>query len=232
VIEELLVAAAIGASLGNSWACALLSLACSVDSRKAGIAFIGGRYLGLILLGGAIAALGLAENLNPVYFLVTFGILTVALGVFVLARIVTRHYLLRHGRSLFRLLHRGRHHPGGDVTMPDGGEIALRPDSSAKAAYVFGLGVLRGATPCVKIMVLAPLLISVDFGLALGMVLVFATASAIYPVIGFLSGNVLRRSKRHELYLRVGASVLMIALGIYFVANAFLVNHSASGAGP
>ena len=225
MIEELLAAAAVGASLGNAWICALVSLGCSIDSRKAGIAFVAGRFLGLMLLGAAIAAFGLVESLNPVYFLATFGVLTMTLGVFVLLQVLTRHYWRTHGHSLFRFLRTGRHSRNADPTMADGGDVSLGTDSNAKAAYVFGLGVARGATPCVKIMVLAPLLISVDFGLAIGMVVVFAVASTIYPVIGFLSGNLLRRSKRHELYVRLGAALLMIVLGVYFIVNAFVGTH-------
>jgi cadmium resistance protein CadD (predicted permease) len=227
MIEELIVAAAVGVSLGNSWICALLSLSCSIDSRKGGVAFIAGRFLGLVLLGGAIAGLGLVQDLDPVYFLVTFGVLTVALGVFVLIRVLTRHSMVMHGHPLLRLLHRGRYQGRCErAVMADGGQIDFEADSKAKTAYVFLLGVVRGATPCVKIMVLAPLLISVDFGLAIGMVLIFAVASTIYPVIGFLSGNILRQSRKYALYMRVGAALLMIALGLYFVVNAFVSTHT------
>ncbi len=226
MIEELLAAAAVGASLGNAWVCALLSLSCSIDSKRAGIAFVAGRFLGITLLGAAIAGLGLVGDLNPTYFLVIFGILTVALGVFVLLRVVTRHHWHKHGHPLFRFLHKRRHHgEHAREVMADGGEVDLEAESKMKVAYVFGLGVVRGATPCVKIVVLAPLLISVDFGLAMGMIFVFAAASTIYPVIGFLSGNILRQSKRYVVYMRVSAAILMIVLGVYFVVNAFLSTH-------
>lgn len=225
MIEELLAAAAVGGSLGNAWVCALLALGCSIDSRKGGIAFIAGRFLGIFLLGTAIAGLGLVQDLNPVYFLVAFGALTMALGVFVLLRVLTRHHIVKHGHPLIRLLHRGHHGRRNRAVMADGGQIDFEADTKLKIAYIFMLGIARGATPCVKIMVMAPLLISVDFGLALGMILVFAAASTVYPVIGFLSGNILRQSKRHALYLRVGAAVLMIVLGVYFIINAFVGVH-------
>ena len=227
MIEELLAAAAVGASLGNAWVCALLALGTSIDSRRGGIAFIAGRFLGLMVLGAAIAGLGLVQDLNPVYFLVTFGVLTIALGVFVLLRILTRHSKVKHGRPLTRLLHGGRRRGEGHrAVMADGGEIDFEADSRSKTAYIFFLGIVRGATPCVKMMVLAPLLISVDFGLALGMVLVFAVASTIYPVIGFLSGNIIRQSKRHAFYVRVGSALMMIVLGVYFVVNALVNSHT------
>jgi len=226
MIEELLAAAAVGGSLGNAWICALLSLGCSIDSKKGGAEFIAGRFLGLVLLGGAIAGLGLAQDLNPIYFLVTFGVLTVVLGAFVLIRVLTRHHMAKHGHPLLRLFHRGMHHGKGQrAVMADGGEIDFEGSSKSKIAYIFLLGVVRGATPCVKIMVLAPLLISVDFGLAIGMVLVFAAASTVYPIIGFLSGNIIRQSKRYALYVRVGAALMMIVLGAYFIVNAVVGTH-------
>ncbi len=227
MMEELLAAAAVGASLGNAWVCALLALGTSIDSRRGGVAFIAGRFLGLMTLGGAIAGLGLVQDLNPVYFLVTFGALTIVLGVFVLLRVLTRHSMVKHGHPLIRLLHRGRHHGKGHGTvMADGGEIDFEADSRSKTAYILLLGVVRGATPCVKMMVLAPLLVSVDFGLAIGMVLVFAVASTIYPVIGFLSGNIIRQSKRHALYVRIGSALMMIVLGAYFMVSALVSSHT------
>lgn len=226
MIEELLAAAAVGGSPGNAWACALLSLGCSIDSRRGGAAFIAGRFLGLLLLGSAIAGLGLAGGLDPTYFLAAFGVLTIALGGFVLLRVLTRHHRQTHGHPLIRLLHRGgRHRQEHGIALADGGDIDFEADSTSKVAYVFLLGAIRGATPCAKMMVLAPLLVSVDFSLAIGMVLVFAAASTVYPIIGFLSGGILRQTRRYALYLRVGAALLLIALGIYFVANAFATVH-------
>ena len=223
MIEELIAAAAVGSALGNAWVCALVSLSCSIDSKKGGIAFIGGRFLGLFILGAAIAGLGLVEDIDPTYFVLVFGIMTTAMGTFVLLRVLTRRHWLKHGAPMWRFLHRRMHH--GQRAMADGGEIKFETDSPMKISYVFILGVVRGATPCVKTMVLAPLLLSVDFPMAIAMVMVFAVASTIYPVIGFLSGNIIRQSKRHAHYMKIGAALLMIVLGVYFILNAFTAVH-------
>ena len=221
MIEELIVSAVVGASLGNAWACALVSLSCSMESKKAGLAFISGRFIGLMLLGAAVAGLGLVELLRPTYLLVAFGVLTLALGAFVLVKTLNKRSMHMHGRPLIRLLHGRRHRAQCERSlMADGGEVRSTLESKPTAVYVFLLGVMRGATPCVKIMVLAPILISVDFGLAMLMVVVFALASTMYPVIGFLSGNILRQSKRYAFHVRVGAALIMVILGIYFVVNA------------
>ncbi len=225
MIEEILVAAAIGLSLGNAWVCAMISVGVSVESRKGGIAFIAGRFIGLLLLGGAIAGFGVVGSLNPTFFLVVFGVLTIAMGTAILLQVLNRRTWMKHGRPLLRFLHGHQHHRHAKGAMPDGGEPLARPESKSKVSYVFLLGIIRGATPCAKMAVLAPLLISVDFGLAMGMVLVFAVASTVYPVMGFLSGNILRQSRRFNFYVKVGSALMMIAIGAYIVVNAFVSTH-------
>ncbi len=217
MIEAIIAAAAIGASLGNAWLCALVALGCSLDSKKSGLSFIAGRFIGLFVLGIAISALGFIDSLKAIYFLLIFGALTLAMGVFVLAQVLNRHYWHRHGYSPLMTLH--RHRRSNDMAT-DGGEMNKDFDSTPKSIYVFTLGIIRGATPCAKMLVLAPLLISVDFGFALALVLVFALTSTIYPIIGFLSGNIIRQSRRHIIYIRVSAALLMIVLGLYFIINA------------
>jgi cytochrome c biogenesis protein CcdA len=221
MIEEIVVAMAIGGGLGNSWVCALLSLGCSIEGKKSGIAFVGGRFLGLMILGAAIAGLGLISNLKPTYFLIVFGAFSIVLGGYAL------HQTLRkpsHDHEQRRpLLLRGRTHKAEckREVMANGGEACEELDSNPKTASFFALGVFRGATPCLKVAILAPLLISVDFGLAMVMVLAYAAVSTVYPVIGLLSGNLLRHTRKYAIHVRVAAALLIIALGIFFIINAF-----------
>lgn len=221
MIEEIIIAMAIGGGLGNSWVCALLSLGCSIEGKKSGIAFVGGRFLGLMILGAAIAGLGLISNLKPTYFLIVFGAFSIALGGYAL------HQTLRKPSQDHRtwrpLLLRGRRHKAEckREVMANGGEPCEELDSNPKTASFFALGVFRGATPCLKVAILAPLLISVDFGLAMIMVLAYAAVSTVYPVIGLLSGNLLRHTRKYAIHVRVAAAVLIIALGIFFIINAF-----------
>ncbi|MFQ6106164.1 MAG: hypothetical protein ACE5QF_01045 [Thermoplasmata archaeon] len=221
MIEEIVVAMLIGGGLGNSWICALLSLGCSIEGKRSGIAFVTGRFLGLILLGAAIAGLGLISNLKPTYFLMAFGVLSIVLGGYVLYRLPRKGPLFpRHGKSPLcsaRTQGKGRHE-----VMANGGESCEEIESKPKAASFFVLGAFRGATPCLKVAVLATLLISVDFGLAMMMVLAYAAVSTIYPIIGLLSGNLLRQTRKYALYFRVAAALLIITLGIFFLVNAFV----------
>jgi hypothetical protein len=221
MIEEIVVAMAIGGGLGNSWICALLSLGCTIEGKRSGIAFVGGRFLGLMILGAAIAGLGLISNLKPTYFLIVFGPFSIVLGAYAL------HQTLRkssHDHKQRRpLFFRGRAQQAEckREVMANGGEPCEELDSPPKTASFFALGVFRGATPCLKVAILAPLLISVDFGLAMIMVLAYAAVSTVYPVIGLLSGNLLRQTRKYAVHMRVAAAVLIIALGIFFIINAF-----------
>jgi len=219
VIGEVVAAMAIGGGLGNSWICALLSLGCSIEGKKSGIAFVGGRFLGLVILGAIIAGLGIIAGLKPTYFLIVFGVLSVILGAFVLYQTLRSGSHRRHGHpKIFRGL--GKRENDGEV-MANGGETCGDLDSKPKTASFFVLGVFRGATPCLKVMVLAPLLISVDFGLAIIMVIAYAAVSTIYPIIGLLSGNLLRQWRKYSWHIRVVAALIIIIIGIYFIINAF-----------
>lgn len=210
---------AIGGGLGNSWICALLSLGCSIEGKKSGIAFVAGRFLGLVLLGAAIAGLGLITGLKPTYFLVAFGVLSIILGVIVLYQTLRTDATPDRRHSRFPLL--GRLRKRKDEVMANGGEPCGEFDSKPKTASFFILGVFRGATPCLKVMVLAPLLISVDFWVAVVMVLAFAAVSTVYPVIGLLSGNLIRQWRKYAPHIRVIAALIIILVGIYFIINAF-----------
>ncbi len=221
MIEEIIIAMAVGGGLGNSWTCALLSLGCSIEGKKSGIAFVGGRFLGLMILGAAIAGLGLISNLKPTYFLIVFGAFSIALGGYALHQTLRKpSHDHKHRRPL---LFRRRMHKAEckREVMANGGESCEELDSKPKTASFFALGVIRGATPCLKVAILAPLLISVDFGLAMIMVLAYAAVSTVYPIMGLLSGNLLRHTRKYAVHVRVAAALLIIALGVYFVINAF-----------
>ncbi|KXH76156.1 MAG: hypothetical protein AM326_07575 [Candidatus Thorarchaeota archaeon SMTZ-45] len=220
MIEEIIAAAMIGSSFGNTWTCALISLGCAIDSKRNGIAFIGGRFLGLIVLGSVVAVIGVIESIGAFYFQLIFGILTLILGIIVLIQVLSPHSIkikkLLRFPSIFGYKHTNQCQK---TLMTNGGDV-IKLNSNSKTLYILSLGILRGATPCVKIMVLSPLLISVDFPLAITMVLVFAVASTMYPIIGFLSGNLMRQSKKYIFHVRLSASILMIILSVYFIVTA------------
>jgi hypothetical protein len=83
--------------------------------------------------------------------------------------------------------------------------------------YSFFLGLFRGATPCFKLLVIAPLLIVVDFYVAVLMVLVFAATSTIYTLIGFISASILTSFRKYETHVQVAGAITLIGIGIYTI---------------
>lgn len=198
-----------------------------------------GRIVGLVLLGLLVATIGFFTDLSPLYFVLTFGVLSILFGFIVIAQTVRLRERVRH------LFHRKTSSAGNSPSPASiSGPIDGRCHSGSgnacehregyrmrrfKNSYVFALGIARGATPCLKIMVLLPLLVAVDIYLALAMILVYALASTIYPVIGYLSGNLLRSVEKHSLYVKMGAAVVLVTVGIYSILNVLIRVHPSGG---
>ncbi|MCK5548021.1 MAG: sulfite exporter TauE/SafE family protein [Thermoplasmata archaeon] len=226
MIGELVAAGAIGISFANTWMCMLVSIGCTVDDEKSGFNFILGRFIGLVIIGLVIAAIGAFVNIPPIYFIAIFGILTVLFGVTVLLRAFNIELKLPSflkGPEKTKGQH--MHGKGG------GNCVKAKNDNrhKFKNKHVFALGVFRGATPCLKLMILAPLLIAVDFWLAFAMVIVFAAASTVYPIIGFLFGSLLRKFERYHKHLKVASALILILVGVYSILNGVLVTDHSGG---
>lgn len=83
----------------------------------------------------------------------------------------------------------------------------------------FILGMARGATPCLKLIVLVPLLIVSGAVLSIILLLVFAVSSSVYPVVGFLGASLLDGAQKYSKYIRIIGAIIIIALGVYVPAN-------------
>lgn len=90
------------------------------------------------------------------------------------------------------------------------------------ARYGLALGLFRGATPCAKIFLLAPLLIVVDMPMALLLILVYASTSTVYPVIGFLSANLISRIKGRTVLIRAAGAVIILLVGVFSILKFIL----------
>ncbi len=176
----------------------------------------------------AIATFSFFADLPPLYFVVAFGILSIVFGFIVIAQ-VTGHWDLFTG-----FLRRTEVPETGQLPRPGkhqgkanckGGLKEGHKMRKFKNSYIFGLGIARGATPCLKIMILVPLLVAVDIYLALAMILVYALASTVYPVIGFLSGNLLCSVEKHATYVKVSAALVLVAVGVYSIINVLTKTH-------
>lgn len=228
MIPELLAAAAVGISFSNAWMCIGLSFGTRGDSAAVGGRFIAGRILGLVLIGAAISAAGAIMEVPPIYFVGIFAAGSVLFGVLMLVGIyggpgpVKRR--LRHALGLQR----------GDGTGCVGAEAVHKggggkPESGLKPAGAFLLGVMRGATPCVKLMVLAPLLIAVGPLWAVVLSLAYALSSSAYPIIGFLLASSVSYLPKYERAARVAGAAAMICIGLYMIVNESLLYVSPRG---
>lgn len=59
--------------------------------------------------------------------------------------------------------------------------------------FGFGLGLLRGMTPCVKIVLVLPMIYGSGIPEALSIMLVFGLSSSIYPAVGMLFGGAIAK---------------------------------------
>ena len=97
MLLEVLVAAVIGISFGNAWACIFMSFGTSSEDRSVGKWFIAGRFLGLIFLGSVISLLRFAAQDVMPYILFAFGISTLMFGFIMLFKHFMRaHFRLEH----------------------------------------------------------------------------------------------------------------------------------------
>ncbi|UCE39399.1 MAG: hypothetical protein JSW00_09310 [Thermoplasmata archaeon] len=249
MLLELVVAALIGISFGNAWACILMSFGTSAEERSVGKWFIAGRFLGLILLGSVISLLRFAaQDVMPIVILI-FGVSTLLFGLLILIRhlIQSRYYLedkkgisdnvLLSLISFFMVIPKDRKCKG-NPNGPHGhknkgshhrkqGQCKRHKNFTEKSG--FALGVLRGATPCAKVIVLTPLLVAFGFPGSLPIILVYASASTIYPVIGYLSADVLSKFDKYQLHFKILGAFILIAMGLYFIVKVVMWNSTHIG---
>ena len=219
MIPELLAAAAVGLSFSNAWLCMGLSFGTRGDSARVGARFMLGRFIGLMAIGVAISAIGAITEIPPIYFVVIFGAASILFGILMLVGIFGGpgpfKRRLRHALGVGR----GAGEPcdGSNGKCAEGGGRAKGEGIKPNSAIL--LGVLRGATPCVKLMVLAPLLIAVGPSWALALSFVYALSSSAYPLIGFLAASSLSYIPRYELALKAAGAFLLIFIGFYMTIN-------------
>jgi cytochrome c biogenesis protein CcdA len=224
MLEELFAAFIVGISFSNAFMCIFMAFGITTaEQRTTGVFFILGRFLGLIILGLIIASFGVIFSGYIIYLLIIFGILTIIFGAIVISKMYLR---IKNKKSNPEFFTHSNDKPEPKCSQPDGkkpGKFSWlrKPIDSKKNSrrYGFMLGVFRGATPCLKIFILAPLLIIVDIKLAFLMILVYALASTIYPVIGFLSASLLTNVKRYEPVVQITGAIILISIGAFTIIN-------------
>jgi cytochrome c biogenesis protein CcdA len=239
MLLELMVAAIIGISFGNAWVCILMSFGTRSEERSVGLWFIAGRFLGLLILGSVISLLRFAaQDVMPLVLLI-FGISTILFGILILLR----HYIENRfthlekdlsNRFVFSLLSLFMVLPGSQKCKANPVKNKDRKNchdlhkgqrhkkhKSASKRFGFSLGLIRGATPCAKVIVLTPLLVAFGFPQSLPLILVYASTSTVYPVIGYLSADVLTNFEAHRFKLKMLGAFILIVMGLYYIIKVY-----------
>ncbi|MDG6225878.1 MAG: hypothetical protein QCI82_10245 [Candidatus Thermoplasmatota archaeon] len=234
MIDKVLAGAMIGLSLGGAWLCAFFAFGIGASSRRAGLLYIAGRAIGLIAIGLAITVISivLKRTVGPLMIggkamNVLFAVLIIIMGA----------YLLISSLGHWVPLPWKRRHPGDGTGPACGGKRdgsgprgsggcgqrnkANPPMTGDKGLSMgtFGLGLLRGLTPCVKILFLTPLLITSSIIESLFILIAFAVTSSIYSVIGFMSAELFRRFSRFQNEIRIAGSIMVLLIGMYYLVK-------------
>jgi len=245
--DLLLAAALIGFGFGNAFLCSLVAFGVSAGrGGRVCAAFIGGRFAGIMVLGLVIALFGWYMDLDSRLMILIFAVLSLLFGILVLfwPKGLARLKLLRHceaGGCGDSCQDTGSLHEGSGVhdcsscaasgscsrePARAGSQTTLRGHHSRLAKYqglgttpVLFLGFVRGATPCLKVLLLVPLILTLPFTEAMLLVAVFALASTIYPLMGILGAGILGTavSERRLPQLTRAAAAMMICIGVYYL---------------
>lgn len=205
-MQEIIVAAIIGASLGNSYACIFLIIGWCSSDKRAGVKFIAGRTMGLFAIGLILWAFASVIPSGIEYpITVIFGIATIIYGIW----IVNKH-------SGFRFLF--RHKPSDDDCSGECNQSnAMKKHAGGTISFTTGL--IRGITPCVKLFVLVPMLLAAHTSILLGIAVLgaFVLTSTIYPVIGYFSAEIIRSSIKKRHLIEIVGGLIVIGVGIYYL---------------
>jgi len=243
---EAVAAGSVGLSFGNSWLCILLSLGTRAHSKSLAWWFILGRFIGILALGLLTATFGLFLVIPQKYYILAFAIVTVAFGLAILlqqygwfARIGLKDHrpqaqqACAHKHDGSGPRGQGHRGPGRPEHCEGGGHGKHEHDNGqaapacqqggigGKGGFVFGL--LRGATPCIKFLILVPLVLVFPLPQAMLLVFIFALTSTVYPIIGFLLGNVLVNlplfdsPRKAAFRLSVLSSFILLGIGVYYL---------------
>ena len=244
--DLLLAAALIGFGFGNAFLCSLVAFGSTAGrGGRVCAAFIGGRFIGIMALGVVIALFGWYMDLNSRLMLLLFAVLSLIFGVLVLLcpKGLARLRLLRRCEAggCGSSCDTAQSQIDGSVhdcsSCAASGSCALESSQAGSQPTVQGhhrglakyhnlgttpilfLGFVRGATPCLKILLLVPLILTLPFPDAMLLTAVFALSSTIYPTIGILGAGVLGTavSERRVPQLTRAAAVVMIGIGVYYL---------------
>lgn len=92
-----------------------------------------------------------------------------------------------------------------------------RIEAMASQGAGFTVGLIRGATPCMKVLVITPLLAEGGFLRGLAIMTTYSLASSLYPILGFGFATFLGRFYAQRRLIKISGGLVIIILGLYYI---------------
>ena len=99
-----------------------------------------------------------------------------------------------------------------------------RADALTAQGTGFGVGFIRGATPCIKVLVMTPLLSEDSLLGGLGLMMAYAMASSIYPIVGFGFSTIIGRLYGKRRLIKNAGGGVMILIGLYYILKRLFIH--------
>jgi hypothetical protein len=237
VWQEVAVAAMVGLALSDAWLCLFMGASFATVDKRMSWGFMVGRTLGVMALLVAIGLLGASLFGSKEWLVIIFAGSTICVAA-VLAISVFRPGLLGRGCAHDSKVSCDGGEPddtgcgqgcdgcgASDASNPGGG-CAHMPQGlvrrlSGKSPLMTGLslGAVRGAMPCLKVLIITPLLVTSPPSIVVAMAAAFALTSAIYPLIGLVSGRTIASMADNGRRLRLAGAIGVAAVGIVLLVR-------------
>jgi len=229
--QEVTAAGLVGLALSDSWLCLFMGASFGAADRRMSWGFLVGRTLGVLALLMTVGLLGATLLPYKGWLVAIFAASTVAVAS-LLALSAFRPSVLGGCAHEAHVSCDGGEpdgtgcsqgcegcsasdgeHGTGCRSLPRG----LMERLSGRSPWVFGLsvGALRGAMPCLKVLIIVPLLVASPPATVVAMALAFALTSSVYPLIGMVSGRTLAIGTDSARRLRLAGALGVAAVGIY-----------------
>jgi hypothetical protein len=234
--QEVGMAALVGLSLSDAWLCLFMGASLATADRRMSWGFLMGRTMGVV---GLLIALGLVGGHllgSKVALTWLFAGSTIAVAA-VLALSRYRPSILGGCATGDHVACDGGEPDGtsgvhgcsegcaGCAAAEDGEAIeevgckhvpkGLLDRMSGRSPMAAGLAVggFRGAMPCLKVLIITPLLVASPPGTVILMAAAFALTSMVYPLMGILGGRTLSGFLDRGRQLRIAGAVGVAAVG-------------------
>ena len=235
--QEVGVAALVGLALSDSWLCLFMGASLATADRRMSWGFLGGRTVGVVSLLLAIGLLGAYLLPEKEYLTLAFAVSSVLVAG-VLAHSIVKPSLLggcapapsegdgdcpeTEGcqEGCDGCSHGAGDEAQGDVPCPRFPKgLYDRLSGHSPIVAGFGLGAARGAMPCLKVIIITPLLVASPPATVVLMALAYALTSTVYPLIGLMSGRTLSTFLSQSTRLRLAGAIGVAAVGIITIVR-------------